>query len=64
MGFSLLCLTIADTNFEDKNAGISGEEIFESNASINEALGAIKKPSGITETGKKCQKIFPRHSIS
>ncbi|XP_010504495.1 PREDICTED: tRNA (guanine(37)-N1)-methyltransferase 1 [Camelina sativa] len=49
----------AETNLEDKNAGISGEEIHESNATINEALGAIKKPSGITETengvGKDCK---------
>lgn len=58
MVFSLLCLAIAETNSEGKNAGISGEEIRKSNASIHEALGAIKKPSGITETGKKYLRRF------
>ncbi|CAL9246193.1 unnamed protein product [Arabidopsis halleri] len=45
----------------DKNIGISGEEIRESNASLNEPLGANKKPSGITEAengvGKDCKSI-------
>lgn len=53
-----LCLTIAETSVEDKNAGISREEISESHASINEPLGANKKPSGISETGKKCLRRF------
>ncbi|CAE6076401.1 unnamed protein product [Arabidopsis arenosa] len=51
----------AETNLEDKNAGISKVEIRESNASINEPLGANKKPSGITEAengvGKDCKSI-------
>ncbi|VVB05840.1 unnamed protein product [Arabis nemorensis] len=46
---------------EDKNSGISGEEIKESNASINEPLGSNKKPSGISETEngvvKDCKSI-------
>lgn len=58
VGFCLPCLIIGETNS-------SGEEIRESNASINEPLSANKKPSGTTETGKKCLiKISSRHSIS
>ncbi|EOA25608.1 hypothetical protein CARUB_v10018956mg [Capsella rubella] len=37
-------------NGKTKEAVGRGEGIHESNATINEALGAIKKPSGITET--------------
>lgn len=63
MFLSTLCLTIAETNVEDRK-GISREEICGSDASINEPLSANKKPSGISEIGKKCLRRFLQNILT